>query len=409
MYTLEKAIRSESSAAAATSASRRVRGQGADQMSAPRPNTSGASVACPDGKAYQPPAAHEARDDMGPGPPEEELEQAVERPAAQRRAGIAGRFGAPPDRREPAAQQQRQRNLDVPRAQEARGAHDAGRPGRPMRGQRQHQPDVQRLAPPHQDGHREYGEQDEAHECEHGRQRARVPPSAAGRCRRGLGGPAHRGARDRSPHPGWRSTPGARTCAAPPRCSAARAAARRRAAGPARPRPRRRRAAARSASMVIGSPSSTSAIGPPTAASGATWPTTSPYVPPEKRPSVISADRVAEPGADDGRRRGEHLPHPGAAARALVADDHHVARPDPPGQNRLQARLFRLEDPGRAGDPRLLDAGDLRDRSLGRQVAPQHRQVPLGVERLPPGPDHVLVGARLGRQVAPGSRRWSGR
>ena len=26
---------------------------------------------------------------------------------------------------------------------------------------------------------------------------------------------------------------------------------------------------------------------PPTAASGATWPTTSPYVPPENRPSVI--------------------------------------------------------------------------------------------------------------------------
>ncbi len=40
--------------------------------------------------------------------------------------------------------------------------------------------------------------------------------------------------------------------------------------------------------MVIVSPSWTKAIAPPTAASGATCPTTIPYVPPEKRPSVIN-------------------------------------------------------------------------------------------------------------------------
>ena len=37
------------------------------------------------------------------------------------------------------------------------------------------------------------------------------------------------------------------------------------------------------------SPSLSSAIGPPTAASGPTWPTQKPRVAPEKRPSVISA------------------------------------------------------------------------------------------------------------------------
>src|SRR5262249_20419453 len=42
-----------------------------------------------------------------------------------------------------------------------------------------------------------------------------------------------------------------------------------------------------SASMVTWSPSFKSAIGPPIQASGATWPTTSPCVPPLKRPSVI--------------------------------------------------------------------------------------------------------------------------
>ncbi|KAG1434256.1 hypothetical protein G6F56_014380 [Rhizopus delemar] len=39
--------------------------------------------------------------------------------------------------------------------------------------------------------------------------------------------------------------------------------------------------------MVTESPSWIRAIGPPTKASGATWPTTMPQVPPEKRPSVI--------------------------------------------------------------------------------------------------------------------------
>src|SRR5438046_907130 len=45
------------------------------------------------------------------------------------------------------------------------------------------------------------------------------------------------------------------------------------------------------------------------------------------------ADLVAQPRADDRRRRGEHLPHPGAALRALVANHQHVARADAAGQN----------------------------------------------------------------------------
>src|SRR6185369_1899798 len=51
----------------------------------------------------------------------------------------------------------------------------------------------------------------------------------------------------------------------------------------------------RSASIVIESPSSTSAIVPPTAASGATCPTTIPYVPPENRPSVINPTESPSP------------------------------------------------------------------------------------------------------------------
>src|SRR4051812_17535699 len=48
-------------------------------------------------------------------------------------------------------------------------------------------------------------------------------------------------------------------------------------------------------SRVIGSPSRTNAIGPPSTASGAMWPTHSPVVPPENRPSVISRTSLPRP------------------------------------------------------------------------------------------------------------------
>ncbi len=48
-------------------------------------------------------------------------------------------------------------------------------------------------------------------------------------------------------------------------------------------------------SMAIVSPFSTSAIAPPDAASGETWPIERPDVPPEKRPSVISAHALPSP------------------------------------------------------------------------------------------------------------------
>ena len=73
-------------------------------------------------------------------------------------------------------------------------------------------------------------------------------------------------------------------------------------------------------STVISSPSRIAAIGPPLAASGATWPTIRPRVAPEKRPSVSSATLLAEPLADDRRGHLQHLAHPGPAGRALVAD-----------------------------------------------------------------------------------------
>ena len=48
-------------------------------------------------------------------------------------------------------------------------------------------------------------------------------------------------------------------------------------------------------SIVTRSPSWMSAIAPPTAASGATCPTTRPWVAPEKRPSVMSPTESPSP------------------------------------------------------------------------------------------------------------------
>ena len=68
------------------------------------------------------------------------------------------------------------------------------------------------------------------------------------------------------------------------------------------------------------------AIGPPRAASGATWPTISPCVAPEKRPSVMSATSSPRPFADERGGDVQHLAHARAAGRALVADHDDVAR-----------------------------------------------------------------------------------
>ena len=48
-------------------------------------------------------------------------------------------------------------------------------------------------------------------------------------------------------------------------------------------------------SMRMRSPASMRPMAPPSAASGETWPIDSPEVPPEKRPSVISAHAFPSP------------------------------------------------------------------------------------------------------------------
>ena len=136
-----------------------------------------------------------------------------------------------------------------------------------------------------------------------------------------------------------------------------------------------------SASTTIESPSSTSAIGPPSAASGATWPIISPWVPPEKRPSVSSATRLAEALADERARDAQHLLHAGPADRALVADDDDVARDDLAVLDRLEAGLLAVEHAGRAAVVAALVAGELDDGALGRERAVEDRQAAGRLDR----------------------------
>ena len=70
----------------------------------------------------------------------------------------------------------------------------------------------------------------------------------------------------------------------------------------------------------------TSAIGPPTAASGVTWPTTKPWLPPENRPSVIERDLSPRPRPMIAAVGRQHLAHARPALRPFVADHDDVAR-----------------------------------------------------------------------------------
>jgi len=58
-------------------------------------------------------------------------------------------------------------------------------------------------------------------------------------------------------------------------------------------------------------------------------------------------DGVAKPFADERSGDVEHLPHPGAAGRAFVADDDDVTGDDRVRGDRREALLLRVEHPRR--------------------------------------------------------------
>src|SRR5882762_6531589 len=87
-----------------------------------------------------------------------------------------------------------------------------------------------------------------------------------------------------------------------------------------------------STSMTIESPSRSAAIGPPTAASGATWPTIRPRVAPLKRPSVRSATDSPRPSptgaAVERPLVARHLHHTALRREVAAEDDQPSGGPD---------------------------------------------------------------------------------
>ena len=106
-------------------------------------------------------------------------------------------------------------------------------------------------------------------------------------------------------------------------------------------------------------------------------------MPPENRPSVMSATCLAESLAANHRGRRQHFGHAGAALRSLVADDDDVAGFDLPFVQRGEAFILRVENDGLALEDETLriHARRFDDRAFRREVAEQHRQSAIRRER----------------------------
>src|SRR5579863_1966059 len=109
------------------------------------------------------------------------------------------------------------------------------------------------------------------------------------------------------------------------------------------------------------SPSATKAMGPPSTASGATWPTQNPWVPPEKRPSVTSAQSPPRPTPFMAPVMAS-ISHAGTTLGSFVADDHDRVGHDRPRQDGVHRLVLAVEDPRRAVEEERIDAGHLHHR-----------------------------------------------
>ena len=95
-------------------------------------------------------------------------------------------------------------------------------------------------------------------------------------------------------------------------------------------------------------------------------------------------DVLAQAFAHDGGGGREHFAHAGAAFGAFVADDDDIAFDDVAVQNALQRLFFGIEHFGLAGETQAFLAGDFGDRAFGGQIAVQHDQMAVFLDRIDP-------------------------
>src|SRR5690606_10828142 len=87
-------------------------------------------------------------------------------------------------------------------------------------------------------------------------------------------------------------------------------------------------------------------------------------------PSVRhEGDLVPQAGSHEGGRRREHLGHAGAALRAFITDDDHLAPLDLPLLQTAQHLFFAVVAERGTGERQPLLAGNFGDRSGGRDIA----------------------------------------
>ena len=87
----------------------------------------------------------------------------------------------------------------------------------------------------------------------------------------------------------------------------------------------------------------------------------------------------------------QHLAHSGPARRALVADHHHVARLDALLLHRGERVLLALEHARRPALVEALEARQLHDAAVGREIAAQDREAAGGLDGIVEGPHHLLA------------------
>src|ERR1700730_15152194 len=102
-------------------------------------------------------------------------------------------------------------------------------------------------------------------------------------------------------------------------------------------------------------------------------------------------DLLADTLADQRAGGLQHLAHARPAFRTLIADDDHVADLVVAALYRGERILLAIKAARRAGELQPLHAGDLHDRPLRRQVAPEHHHAAGWREGVRGRTDHVLL------------------
>ena len=110
-------------------------------------------------------------------------------------------------------------------------------------------------------------------------------------------------------------------------------------------------------------------------------------------------DLLAHALAVDERGDAEHLAHAGPAARPFVADDEDVAFGIRAFGDRREGILLALEDARRTLEHARLQAGDLDQRAVGREVAFQDDDAAGRVQRVRGRANDFAVGRRRAREL----------